>query len=200
MKTRIFVGVWIAFCWQATGQADQNFTHAGGPEPAAMLAAAAPSNVITTATGAVYRNVQVEKAEPDGLTVSYTPSGGGIGIVKIKFDQLSDEWKQSYGFDPRKKLDYEKLELKAAAEWREQLIANYEAAVARRKAQEAAEAEAEAQALADKAKQAAEASEGAGMAAATNQLGTNQPVTSETVTNEPVTSETGTNVLQPPPP
>ena len=176
MKSRIFVGLCIALGWQVMGQTNRAATSSAIIEPVALLTAAAPSNEITTASGAVYKSVQVEKVEPDGLTVSYIPSGGGIGIVKIKFDQLSDEWKKQYGFDPQKKLDYEKLEQVAAGEWRAQLIANFDAAVARRNALEAAEAEAEAQALAEKEKQAAEA------AALT--MDTNQPET---------------NVIQPPP-
>jgi len=125
MKSRIFVGLCVVLGWQVMGQTNRVSTSSAIIDPVSLLTAAAPSNEIRTASGAVYKSVQVEKAEPDGLTVSYIPSGGGIGIVKIKFDQLSDEWKKQYGFDPQKKLDYEKLEQVAAGEWRAQLIANY---------------------------------------------------------------------------
>jgi hypothetical protein len=67
-----------------------------------------PTNEIATVTGAIYKNVRVEKAEPDGITVSYTPARGGMGITKIYFDDLSDDMRQRYGFDPEKKRAYEK--------------------------------------------------------------------------------------------
>jgi len=69
---------------------------------------AKPTNEIATASGAIYKNVYVEKVEPDGITISYTPARGGLGIIKINFDELSDELRQKYGFDPEKKKAYEK--------------------------------------------------------------------------------------------
>jgi hypothetical protein len=82
------------------------------PTPAAIKsssppAKAKPTNEITTVIGATYKNVQVEKVEPDGITISYTPARGGMGIIKINFDELSDELRQKYGFDPEKKKAYE---------------------------------------------------------------------------------------------
>jgi hypothetical protein len=71
-------------------------------------AKAKPANEITTLSGATYKNVYVEKVEPDGITISYTPARGGLGIIKISFDELSDELRQKYGFDPDKKKAYEK--------------------------------------------------------------------------------------------
>ncbi len=84
----------------------------------------------------------MEKAEPDGITVSYMPASGGMAITKIYFDDLSDEWRQKYGFDPEKKKAYEKDRKQAAGWWRDQMITNDEAAKARREAQEKAEADA----------------------------------------------------------
>jgi len=83
------------------------------PAPAAIKsssppAKAEPTNEITTVIGATYKNVHVEKVEPDGITISYTPARGGLGIIKINFDELSDELRQKYGFDPEKKKAYEK--------------------------------------------------------------------------------------------
>jgi hypothetical protein len=95
----------------------------------------------------------VEKVEPDGITISYTPVHGGLAIAKLYFDDLSDELRQKYGFNPDKKKAYEKDAKQAAAWWRDQLIANDEAAKAARLAQAKAEAEAEAQVKADREKQ-----------------------------------------------
>jgi hypothetical protein len=119
------------------------------------VVAVKPANEIATATGAVYKNTHVEKVEPDGITISYAPAHGGIAIAKLNFDELSDELRQKYGFDPDRKKAYEKNAKQAAAWWRDQLIANDEAAKAARLAQAKAEAEAEAQAKAERQKQGA---------------------------------------------
>ena len=123
------------------------------PKPApAHVAAAATSppakaklvNAIVTVTGGIYNNAHVEKVEPDGLTVSYTPARGGMAITKIDFDVLPDEWQRKYGYDPEKKAAYEKKQKVDAAWWRDQMIANDEAAIAKRQAQQKADADAEA--------------------------------------------------------
>ncbi len=129
------------------------------PKPVATavskpVVAAKPVNQIVTATGAVYNNTHVEKVEPDGITISYTPPHGGFAITKLNFDELSDELREKYGFDPEKKKAYEKNAKQAAAWWRDQLIANDEAAKAAHQAQAKAEADAEAQAKADREKDA----------------------------------------------
>jgi hypothetical protein len=165
------------------------------PAPAAAKsssppAEARPTNEIATVSGAIYKNARVEKVEPNGITVSYTPAGGGIGAVKINFDELSDEWRQQYGFDPQKKKEYEKEQIRAAAWWREQMITNYEAAVARRQAQEKAEAEAEAQAKEEREKAAAEVQQ---------QTPEAQKAAAEAAAAMAVTNQPQTNVIQPPP-
>ena len=57
---------------------------------------AKPTNEIATASGAIYKNVYVEKVESDGIIVSYTPALGGMGMTKIYFDDLSGELRQRY--------------------------------------------------------------------------------------------------------
>jgi hypothetical protein len=66
-------------------------------------AKAKPTNEIATASGAIYENVYVEKVEPDGIIVSYTPALGGMGMTKILFDDLPNELRQRY----EKKKAYE---------------------------------------------------------------------------------------------
>ncbi len=151
------------------------------PAPVATESSVRPvpatgTNEIETATGAIYRNALVEKVEPDGIIVSFTPAGGGLAITRISFDELSDELRKQYGFDPEKKLAYEKESKLAAAWWREHMITNYEAAIARRDARVKAEAEAEAQAKAEM----------------------EQPATN-TVAAVAVTNQPQTEVMQPPP-
>jgi len=177
MKTKIFVGLCGALCWQAMGQTNTASTHSTNSEPSTLLAGVETTNDIATAVGAIYRNVRVERVEPDGLTVRYIPMVGGLGIVKIKFDELANEWRQQYGFDPEKKLAYEKEQKLAAAWWREQMITNSEAAIARHQVREQAEAEA-------KAKEELEKAAAAGEMTVTNQPGTDTTVTNQSGTNE----------------
>jgi hypothetical protein len=58
---------------------------------------AKPTNEIATASGAIYKNVYVEKVESDGIIISYTPPRGGMGMTKVLFDDLSPELRQKYG-------------------------------------------------------------------------------------------------------
>jgi hypothetical protein len=192
MKVKIFVGLCGALCWQAMGQTNTASTNSTNSEPSAFLAGMETTNDIATADGAIYRNVRVERVEPDGLTVRYIPLAGGLGIVKIKFDELANEWRQQYGFDPEKKLAYEKEQKLAAAWWRAQMITNYEAAMARHQAHEQAEAEAEA-----KAKEELEKVAAAGEMTVTNPPG-NITVTNQLGTDMTVTNQSEANVIQPP--
>jgi hypothetical protein len=78
------------------------------PAPAATKSSsppvkAKPTNEIATVSGAIYKNVYVEKVEPDGIIISYTPSRGGMGMTKVLFDDLSAELRQKY----EKKQAYE---------------------------------------------------------------------------------------------
>lgn len=59
------------------------------------LAAPPGPNDVATADGQVYRNVQVWKAEPDGLTLRHDE-----GLTKLEFPQLPEEWRNKYGYDP----------------------------------------------------------------------------------------------------
>jgi hypothetical protein len=71
------------------------------PAPAATVSSSPPvkvepTNDIATASGAIYKNVYVEKVERDGIIVSYTPTRGGMGMTKIYFDDLSTELRARY--------------------------------------------------------------------------------------------------------
>jgi hypothetical protein len=82
------------------------------PKPNPAPAAAKPSNPpakakpgidIATATGAIYKNVRVEKVDRDGFIISYTPARGGMVITKVYFDDLSAESRQKLGSNPNNK-------------------------------------------------------------------------------------------------
>jgi hypothetical protein len=64
---------------------------------------AKPANEIATLSGAIYKNVYVEKAASDGIIISYTPARGGMGMTKITFDDLPADLRQRY----EKKKAYE---------------------------------------------------------------------------------------------
>lgn len=59
-----------------------------------------PGDVVA-ADGQVYRNVQVWKAEPDGLTLRHDE-----GLTKLEFPQLPEEWRRKYGYDPEAAAAY----------------------------------------------------------------------------------------------
>jgi S1-C subfamily serine protease len=108
----------IALLWAASAVAQQ---------PASSSA-----DEIITRTGDVYKNVTVQKVAPDGLVVAYTPAAGGIGISKIKFQDLSEELQQRYGYNPTNAATFEKAELESAGRLRTQMLAQDEKARSRR--------------------------------------------------------------------
>jgi len=73
---------------------------------------------ITTRNGTRYRNVTVQRVDPDGLTISYAPVGGGMGAAKLKFENLPDDLQQRYGYDTNKAAAYRAQQAQAMAEWR----------------------------------------------------------------------------------
>jgi hypothetical protein len=51
---------------------------------------------IVTIYGTVYKNTQVEKVDPDGLIISYSTPGGGLGMSKVYFTDLPDQFREQY--------------------------------------------------------------------------------------------------------
>jgi hypothetical protein len=54
------------------------------------------TNEIVTAYGTIYKNVEVEKVDSDGIIVSYSTAGGGLAVSKVDFDDLPAELQQRY--------------------------------------------------------------------------------------------------------
>ncbi len=52
---------------------------------------------LVTATGSVYKDVEVERVMSDGIIISYTPAGGGWAMTKVNFTDLSPQQQQLYG-------------------------------------------------------------------------------------------------------
>lgn len=52
---------------------------------------------LTTTLGETYKNCRIMKATPDGLTLVHEG-----GVAKVSFENLSDEWKDKFNYDPAK--------------------------------------------------------------------------------------------------
>jgi hypothetical protein len=64
--------------------------------PPSSKGATRPANQLTTVSGSVYNNVEVERVMPNGIVISYTPTGGGWAMTKISFDDLAPEVRLKY--------------------------------------------------------------------------------------------------------
>ena len=108
----------------ATRSAITNKTPDIAPPPLKSPASGKTGSVqpseITTLDGKTYKGVTIQRVDPDGLMVYYTPVGGGIGANKIKFKNLSDNLQRQYNYDPAKAAAYEALQAQGMAAWRVQ--------------------------------------------------------------------------------
>ena len=66
-----------------------------------LPAAPARSNDFVAADGRIFRNAQVWKSEPDGLTFHHDE-----GLTKLEFPLLPEAWRQKYGYDPEAAATY----------------------------------------------------------------------------------------------
>ena len=131
------------------------------------------TDALVTKLGTVYHKFRIERVDPAGLTISYIFGGGGLGMEKVPFDMLPDDWQQHYGYDPEKAAKFDLEQKRAMAQLREQMIADEQAYRQKRIQQEAAEEAAAAQAKID-----AEAVKKTAEAAATQ--ATNSPAITDT--------------------
>ena len=77
------------------------------PEPAAPPG----SNDLATADGRIYRNVQVWKSEPDGVTIRHDE-----GLTKVEFPLLPEDWQKKYQYDPETAAAYRRAVADAVQE------------------------------------------------------------------------------------
>jgi hypothetical protein len=129
-------------------------------------------DALVTKQGVVYEKFYVERADPSGLTISYVPAVGGLGMERVPFSLLSDDWQRRYGYNPEKAAKFDLEQKKAMALWREEMIAAELAAREKRAKEEAAEEAAAAQAKAEAAQKTAEE--------AAAQVATNSPAMTDT--------------------
>lgn len=71
--------------------------------PKPVLETPLGSNDLAAADGQIYRNVQVRKIEPDGLTLRHE-----AGLTKLAFPLLPEDWQRKYEYDPQKAAQYER--------------------------------------------------------------------------------------------
>jgi hypothetical protein len=129
------------------------------------------TNDLRTLTG-TYKNFHIEKVEPNGLVITYTPNGGGWGMTTVRFENLSQSLCKKYGYDPQQAAAFDIAQNEANADTKIQMISNLEAAQQKRMIEEAArQAELEreqADAAREREVEAQEAMAKAAMLAATN--------------------------------
>jgi S1-C subfamily serine protease len=87
---------------------------------------------IVARDGTIYKTVAIQKVDPDGLTISYSMAGGGMGMAKLKFGDLPDELQQKYGYNSTNAVTFEVEQRQAVGQWRAQLITGDEEARAKR--------------------------------------------------------------------
>jgi hypothetical protein len=56
---------------------------------------------LTTLDGTVFTNAKVEKAEPDGIQISYKAERGGFGMATLKFRDLPGDVQKAFAYDPQ---------------------------------------------------------------------------------------------------
>ena len=78
---------------------------------------AAVASDIVTRDGQTDKNAQAQKIEPDGITVSYTPTGGGFGVAKLRFSNLPEDCQRQFGYDAPAADAYQEAQREQRAEW-----------------------------------------------------------------------------------
>jgi hypothetical protein len=101
------------------------------------------SEQIRTLDGRTYKAAKVQRMEPDGISIAYTPDGGGVGMAKLKFETLPEDLRQRFSHDPEKAAAYAEAQAEARVAYATQLWLEYQQAtnrIALRMAQQEAEA------------------------------------------------------------
>jgi len=81
---------------------------------------------ITTREGKTYKDVKVQRAEPDGILCSYRAEGGGIGVAKVKFAVLPEALQREYGYNAQSAAAFESSQTQAQIALRAKLWADYQ--------------------------------------------------------------------------
>ena len=84
---------------------------------------AAAEKEITTLDGTTYKSIRILKIEPDGLLLEHRPPAGGVGLAKLKFEDLPPELKRKHGYDPEKAGAYEAMQAEGELQLRAEMQA-----------------------------------------------------------------------------
>jgi hypothetical protein len=115
MKTIIFIiGLSVGLMGQALAQTDQ-------PGSPSEVTNEISSDALVTKLGTIYHAFRIERVDPAGITISYVPNGGGLGMEQVPFKLLPDDWQQRYGYDPEKAAAFDLEQERAIAQLREQI-------------------------------------------------------------------------------
>lgn len=139
------VGVFLLLNLQVYGEGE--VTIAVASKAGVVITNANPTE-IKTLDGMTYNSIHSLKATTGGLVVQFTPAGGGMGIAKIKYENLPADLQQRFGSDIEKATAYEAEQTKGQAMVAAKMWADYKEAtdrIAIRLAKEEAEAKAEAE-------------------------------------------------------
>ena len=80
-------------------------------EAAANVEAARARSALKTLSGSTYKDVTVTRIEPNGISIAHAD-----GLAKILFDDLPEEMRTKYGYDPVKAAAFTETEKAAAAQ------------------------------------------------------------------------------------
>ena len=95
------------------------------PKPTRRLPTVESTNEITTTDGVTYKSVVISKIQPNGLVVEFSQQGGGIGMATLKFEILSPDLQQKYGYDPQRAVVYQTQQAVAQGQLRREMLAQY---------------------------------------------------------------------------
>lgn len=114
------VGLFLVLTLQVYGQGKA--TNAAAIKPGAGITnpeppTSADPTEIKTLDGKTYKSVRILKVTPGGLAVQFTPAGGGIGMTKIGFENLSADLQQRYGYDVGKAAAYKTEQAAMQGQW-----------------------------------------------------------------------------------
>ena len=104
--------------WQADSATLKLIQPQTTPQTTRLLPLVQSTNAITTTDGVTYKSVSILRVEPDGLIVEHSLQGGGVGMAKLKFENLSADLQQKHGYDVQKAVAYQTQQAAMQAQWR----------------------------------------------------------------------------------
>lgn len=80
--------------------------------------AGARAESITTTDGRTYPSASVLRSDPDGVIIQFVPTGGGMGMAKINFRVLPEEFRSQFNYSAEDATAYERQSAEANEQWR----------------------------------------------------------------------------------